>query len=87
MKQIINDYDLVQHIQGSTHNRDGLLDLVFTSPLNPEVTSTHVEASGISDHSLVVSGRSQATSKMRDFRDAENQVDRLKQVPVVAHRV
>ena len=54
------------------------------------VTSTHVEDPGIA-HSLVVgsrhSGRSEAAFKMRDFRDAEHQVDLLKDVPVVAHRV
>ena len=54
MHQIINAYNLVQHIQGSTHKRDGLLDLVIASPLNSEVTSTHIEDPGISDHSVVV---------------------------------
>ena len=65
MQQISNHYNLVQHIQESTHNRDGLLHLVITSSLNPEVTSMHVEDPGISDHSLVVATLGTARPRSR----------------------
>ena len=54
IEQIIEDYDLIQHIHEPTHNRGRLLDLVITSPSNPDVKSMHVEDIGLSDHFLVL---------------------------------
>ena len=43
LKQIIDDFDLVQHINEPTHKRDGLLNFVIAAPRNPHVTNTRVE--------------------------------------------
>ena len=53
LEQIIDDYDLLQHVTVSTRNHDYLLDLVITAPQNTEVLATHIDDLRISDHYLV----------------------------------
>ena len=53
LEQIIDDYELLQHITVSTRNHDNLLEMVITAPRNTEVLATHIDGLRISDHYLV----------------------------------
>ena len=55
MEEVIDEFYLVQHIHVVLmYMCGGLLDLVITTPKNPEVTSMHVEEMGFTYHIVIV---------------------------------
>ena len=43
LERIVDDYDLVQHVNVPIHRHDGIQDLIITSSKNPTITDVVVE--------------------------------------------
>ena len=54
LEQVIDDFDMLQHVSVPKHNLGGLLVVVITSPQNPTVIGITVDDLGISVHSIVL---------------------------------
>ena len=53
--QVLDDYDLLQHVNVPTHIDEGIMDLIITSPINPRVPCVHVEDMGFPDYFVIIS--------------------------------
>ena len=64
LEQVIDDFDLIQHVSVPTHNLGGLLDVVINSPKNPTVIGITINDLGISDHSIVTTSLSTSSPQL-----------------------
>ena len=55
LTQVLDNYNLLQHINIPIHIDKGVLDLIITSPTNPHVTGVHIANMGFLDHFVIIS--------------------------------
>lgn len=60
LERIVDDYDLVQHVNVPTNRHDGILDLFITSPEKPTIADVVIEDMGFPNHFMVKAALSDA---------------------------
>ena len=55
LTQVLDYYDLLQHVNVPTHIDEGILNLIITLPTNPLLTNIHVEDMRFLDHFVIIS--------------------------------